>query len=57
MMYNSCMDTQYAQLRIWRKTLKKLRLIAALTEQSVIASINQMADEKLKELRINEGEV
>jgi hypothetical protein len=41
------MDEQYTQLRIWRTTLKKLRLVHALTGEKLIELIDRWATEEL----------
>ncbi len=49
-------DEEYGTTRIWKKTLKKLRLLAALLDMSIVATIDHLVDEKLKELRETKGE-
>jgi hypothetical protein len=44
------MDTEYAQLRLWRNTLKKLRRIYAETGESIISIIDRLADQELEKL-------
>jgi hypothetical protein len=51
MRYNACMDTEYAQLRLWRNTLKKLRRIYAETGESIISIIDRLADQELKRIQ------
>lgn len=46
----------YGTTRIWKKTLRKLRLLAALLDTSIVALIDQLAEEKLKELRETKGQ-
>jgi hypothetical protein len=50
MRHNYCMDIQYAQLRIWRSTLKKLRRIYAETGDSIIAIVDRLATQELEKL-------
>jgi hypothetical protein len=45
---------KYKTTRIWAQTLSKLRLIAALTNTSMVKVIDRLADEELK--RLKEGE-
>jgi hypothetical protein len=42
------MDTHYAQLRIRQTTLKKLRLVHALTGEKIIDLIDRWATEELQ---------
>jgi hypothetical protein len=41
----------YRTTRIWEQTLRKLRLIAALTNSSMVQVIDRLADEELKRLK------
>ena len=50
MRYNAGMDTEYAQLRIWRNTLKKLRRIYSETGESIISIIDRLAERELEKL-------
>ena len=45
------MDTQYAQLRLWRNTLKKRRRIYAETGESIIAIVDRLADQELNRIQ------
>jgi hypothetical protein len=45
------MDTQYAKLRVWRSTLKKLRRIYAETGESMIAIVDRLADQELQRIQ------
>lgn len=48
-LYNSGMnEKEYTQLRIWRSTLKKLRLVHALTGEKLIELIDRWASEELQ---------
>jgi hypothetical protein len=50
--YNTRMDDKpYTNTRIWRRTIPKLKLIAALTGKSMVAVIEELADAKLAELQ------
>jgi hypothetical protein len=41
--YNTCIDDKpYQTIRIWTRTLKKLRLLAALTGKRMIALIDEL---------------
>lgn len=49
MPYNYGMnENEYAQLRIWRSTLKKLKLSSALTGEKIIELIDRWASEELQ---------
>jgi hypothetical protein len=41
-------DTGYQTIRIWRKTLKKLRLLAALTGKRMIVLIDELVTAALE---------
>ena len=45
------MDTQYAQLRLWRNTLKKRRRIYAETGESIISIVDRLADQELNRIQ------
>lgn len=48
-LYNLSMnEKEYTQLRIWRSTLKKLRLVHALTGEKLIELIDRWASEELQ---------
>jgi len=47
LIYNIGMDDKYTQLRIWKTTLKKLRRIYAETGESMIATVDRLADQEL----------
>jgi hypothetical protein len=42
---------KYKTTRIWAHTLSKLRLIAAMTNTSIVKVIDRLADEELKRLQ------
>lgn len=44
----------YKTTRIWAQTLHKLRLIAAMTNTSIVRVIDRLADEELKRLKEQE---
>ena len=44
------MEEQYAQLRIWKDSLKKLRRIYAETGESLIATVDRLATQELERL-------
>jgi len=45
---------EYLNTRIWKQTLHKLRFIAALTDSSIVAVMDRLADEELKRLKEQE---
>jgi hypothetical protein len=51
------MTIEYTQLRIWVKTLKKLRRIYAETGESMIAIVDRLADEELQRLTSENAQV
>lgn len=51
------MAIEYTQLRIWVKTLKKLRRIYAETGESMIAIVDRLADEELQRLTSENAQV
>ena len=44
---------KYRTTRLWEATLKKLRVIAALTDTSIVRVIDRLADAELKRLGIS----
>ncbi len=42
---------KYKTTRIWAHTLSKLRMIAAITNTSIVKVIDRLADEELKRLK------
>lgn len=54
---NIVMTIEYTQLRIWVKTLKKLRRIYAETGESMIAIVDRLADEELQRLASENAQV
>ena len=44
---------KYRTTRLWETTLKKLRVIAALTNTSIVRVIDRLADAELKQLGIS----
>lgn len=44
----------YKSTRIWEHSLKKLRLIAAMTDSSIVQVIDRLATEELKRLKEQE---
>ncbi|MFL5693924.1 MAG: hypothetical protein ACJ795_19195 [Ktedonobacteraceae bacterium] len=44
----------YKTTRIWARTLSKLRLIAAMTNTSIVKVIDRLADEELQRLKEKE---
>ncbi len=41
----------YRTTRIWTETLRKLRLIAALTGESIVKAIDRLAEQELQRLQ------
>lgn len=54
MRYNNNMKYEYAHLRIWKKTLVTLRMIFALTGESIISIVDRLADEELARIKSDE---
>jgi hypothetical protein len=48
---------KYRTTRLWEPTLKKLRVIAALTDTSIFRVIDRLADAELKRLGISEEQL
>jgi hypothetical protein len=44
----------YTSTRIWTRTVRKLRLIAALTGERIVAVLDRLADAELARLRQTE---
>jgi len=42
---------KYQTTRVWTQTLRKLRLIAAMTNTSIVKTLDRLADEELKRLK------
>ena len=52
LLYNVNMNTlDYQTTRIWKRTLKKLRLIAALTDERIVQVLDRLADAELEHLK------
>jgi hypothetical protein len=47
---------EYLNTRIWKQTLHTLRLIAAMTDSSIVQTIDRLANEELKRLKEQEIE-
>jgi hypothetical protein len=45
---------KYKTTRIWAQTLHKLRLIAAMTNTSIVKVLDRLADEELSRLKEQE---
>jgi hypothetical protein len=45
---------EYSSTRIWTRTIKKLRLIAALTGERIVQVLDRLADQELARLRTEE---
>ncbi len=48
---------KYRTTRIWMTTLRKLRVIAALTDTSIVRVIDRLADAELKRLGISQEQL
>lgn len=49
-LYNGDMEStpDYQTMRVWTRTLKKLRLVAALTGERMVAVIDRLVSDELK---------
>jgi hypothetical protein len=55
MLYNTYMDTpKYATARIWVQTLRTLKLIAAMTNESMVKVMDRLAKQELERLKKQE---
>ena len=43
----------YGSTRIWKRTLRKLRLIAALTGERIVQVLDRLADQELRRVQQN----
>jgi hypothetical protein len=52
MLYNDAMITSpdYQTIRIWRRTLRMLRLIAALTNERMVQVLDRLVTEELRRI-------
>jgi hypothetical protein len=51
-LYNYNMSTpEYQTTRIWKRTLRKLRLIAALTGERIVQVLDRLADQELRRVQ------
>ena len=41
---------EFQSTKLWKETIRKLRLIAALTNSSMVAVADRLADEELRKL-------
>ena len=48
---------KYRTTRLWETTLKKLRVLAALTDTSIVRVIDRLADAELKRLGISQEQL
>jgi hypothetical protein len=48
---------KYRTTRLWETTLKKLRVIAALTDTSIVRVIDRLADAELKRLGVSQEQL
>ena len=44
------MDKTHTTIRIWKETRRKLKLLAALLDVSIVEVLNTIVDNKLKEV-------
>ena len=52
MWYNYHMDTKpFQSTKLWKETIQKLRLIAAITNSSMVAVADRLADEELNKVQ------
>lgn len=47
------MKEQHTTMRIWIKTLRKMRFIHAYTGESMVAILDRLAAEELERVRLN----
>lgn len=45
------MNSEHTTIRIWKQTLKKLRMIYALTGESMVVILERLIDTELKRLQ------
>jgi hypothetical protein len=52
MLYNGDMESMpdYQTMRVWTRTLKKLRLVAALTGERMVAVMDRLVSEELQRI-------
>lgn len=50
------MDHSQVTTKIWKDTHRKLRLLAALTEESIVTLIDRLVDEEMKRVRTEGGD-
>jgi hypothetical protein len=46
------MNTQYTILRVWQTTARRLKILAALKDKSMLALIDQLVAEEFDRLKI-----
>lgn len=46
------MDKTYITIKVWRKTLKTLRLIHAHTGENMVSILNRLTETELKNLNV-----
>ena len=51
MLYNNYMDNEQTTIRIWMKTRRKLKILAALLGQSMVEVLHEMVEAKLDEVQ------
>ena len=56
MSYNNDMNTppDYQTIRIWTRTLRSLRLVAALTGERMVQVLDRLITEELRRVRVRE---
>jgi len=50
------MDDMYTKLRVWRSTAQKLKIIAALRRDSMIAVLEQLVEAEYTRMQVPEPE-
>jgi hypothetical protein len=47
------MDQDYMTMRVWKRTHKKLRIIAAHQEEKIVETLERLADEELRRIGVS----
>ena len=49
---HACMETkEYITLRVWKQTRRKLKLISAHKDETIIETLDRLADEELRRIK------
>lgn len=51
MLYNCNMKNEYTTTRIWTKTLQNLRMLHALTGDSIVSILHRLSEKELKRVQ------